>query len=102
MWMRIADVDLEPAQLRLSQRPVLQHASDCVTEWMRRMLDNHVTVRAFTQSARVAGIRRVDLGGRCLVSNKNALDVDDDHVIAGVQMRRVRWLVLDTEDFRNV
>src|SRR5437879_3539666 len=69
---------------------------------MRRLLDDHFTVRSLAQTARVTGIRRIDLVRDFLAGHANALDVDDDDVVARIQMRRVGWLVLAAQDFRHV
>src|SRR5438309_12095941 len=66
------------------------------------MLDDHVTVRALSKTARVTRIRRIDLVRDFLAGHANALDVDDDDVVARIQMRCACWLVLAAQDFRHV
>src|SRR2546429_7996514 len=98
MRMRVSGVDLEVAQLLLAERPVLQHAGHGVPERIGWVLDDHVAVGTLPKTTRVAGIARVHLVSRLLPGHPDALDVDDDHMIARVQVRRVHRLFLAPPD----
>src|SRR2546430_13921403 len=99
MRMRIPGVDLEATQLLLAERPVLQHAGYRVPEGIGWVLDDHVLVGALAKAARVAGVARVHLVGRLLAGHPDALEVDHDDVVTGVQVRRVHRLVLAAQHF---
>src|SRR5438128_753553 len=71
-------------------------------ERIGRMLDDHVAVGALAKPAGIAGIRRVDLVGRLLPGHPDSLDVDDDDVVARVQVRGVHRLVLAAQHLRHV
>src|SRR5437773_1416059 len=91
-WTAPAWPDMPP-QLRLAQRAVLQHPRDRMTKRERWVPLDHAAVSPLAQAPRISGVRRVDLVRVLLASHPNALDVDHDDVIAGVQVGRVDRLV---------
>src|SRR2546427_12955937 len=101
MRVRIPGVDLEATQLLLADGPVLQHAGHRVPERIGRMPHDHVAVGALAKAARIARVRGIDLVGRLLPGHSDALEVDDDHVVAGVQVRGVHRLVLAAQHLRH-
>src|SRR5579864_4742233 len=102
MWMGVARVHLQPSQLSLAEGPMLQHAGDRVAERIGRMPLRHVLIGSLAETAGIAGVTGVHLVSRLLARNSNSLDIDDDHAIAGVQVRRVGWLVLAAKDLGDV
>src|SRR3989442_6713566 len=102
MRVRIPGVDLEATQLLLAECPMLQHARHRVPERIGRMPHDHVAVGALAKAARISGVRGVDLVGWLLPGHPDALEVDDDHVVARVQVRGVPRLVLPAQSLCHV
>src|SRR5438270_275375 len=94
-------VDAKPGEHVGSERVVLQHPADRVRDRERRVELLRLAERTAPQPARIAGVPRVDLRRRLGAGDLDPRRIDDDHVVAAVEVRRVRGLVLALQDLRH-
>src|ERR1700704_5957782 len=91
-------VDAKSGEHVRPERVVLQHPLHRVHEWESRVQVFRHLEAARAQAARVAGVAGVELAGQLGAADLGLGGIDDDHVIARVEMRRVGRLVLAPED----
>src|SRR5256885_8690530 len=89
-----AGVNPQPREHIRAQRVALEHAANRVCDGERRVELLRGVERALAQPARVTGVARVLLRRALRAGHLHLGGIDDDHVIAAVQMRRERRLVL--------
>src|SRR5437879_5179292 len=91
-------IDAKALQHVGAERVPLQHAADGVGHREGRIEILRALKRALAQTARVAGVPRVFLAGELGAADLDLGGVDDDDVVAGVQVRGERRLVLAAQD----
>src|SRR5690606_31585200 len=92
-----AGVNLELLGHGITERALGQHALDGLLERTTGKTLLHFLEVGFGDAARVAGVTIVFLVTRLVAGHDDFGGVDDDDVIAGVNVRRVFWLVLATQ-----
>src|SRR2546421_2316541 len=102
MRMRVARIDFQSSQLLLAEGPMLKHAGHRMPEWERRLPLHHVAVGALAKATGIARVARIQLVRGLLAGHADALDVDHDHVVPSIQMRRVDRLVLAAQQLRHI
>src|SRR3984893_19138088 len=95
-------VDTQPLQHLGAQGVVLQHSADGVLDGKRRVKLALLAKGAPPQPARGAGIPGVHLAVHLAPGDEDARGVDDDDVVARVQVGCVGRLVLALQDLRHV
>ena len=118
MWMAAEvlefcrGVDLQLLQHLSTESVLRQHASNGAANGIGWLLGQTIGVRRLGQAARVTGVAvehllfglargQYDLVGALVARQSNLVGVDDDHVVAGVHVRRKRWLVLAAQSQCN-
>src|SRR5260370_21787461 len=91
-------VDTKSLQHVGAQGIVLQHSTNRVRDWKRRVELLRLAKRPRPKSARVPRVPRVLLAQELGAADLELGSVDHDHVVAGVQVRREGGLVLATQD----
>src|SRR5713101_2086070 len=91
-------VDTKSLQHVGAQGVVLQHSTNRVRDWKRRVELLRLAERPRPKSARVPRIPGVLLAQELGAADLDLGSVDHDHVVAGVQVRREGGLVLATQD----
>src|SRR5438067_7682812 len=91
-------VDAQALQHVGAERVVLQHAADGIGDREGRVALHLVAQRTGAQSTRVAGVAGIRLPVQLATGDQHARGVDHDHVVAGVEVRRVGRLVLALQD----
>src|SRR5215472_15691413 len=81
-----------------SQTVALQHAPNGISDRERRVELLLLPQGARAKAARIARKACVDLAVHLVAGHQHPRGVDDDHVVAGVQVRCVRRLVLAFQD----
>ena len=89
-----AGVDLELGQLRGGEPVLRQHALDRLADDLGRSTVELLAQRARLQAAGVAGVPVDHLLVELVAGDMDLLRVDDDHEVAGVDVRRVLRLAL--------
>src|SRR5437879_7495443 len=92
-------VDAKSLQHVGAWRVPLQHAADGVGHGERRVEILRPLKGALAQASGVAGVRRVFLAQELAAADLDLGGVDHDHMVAGVQVRGERGLVLAAQDF---
>src|SRR5690242_11749728 len=93
-----AGVDAEALQHIGAEGVALEHAPDRGHDRERGIELLRLGQRPAAEAARVAAVARVLLGLRLAAGHLDLGGVDDDHVIAAVEVRRERRLVLAAQD----
>src|SRR2546427_249220 len=96
-----ARVDAKALQHIGSQRVPLQHSAHRGRHRERRIELLGFLERALAQAARVARVPRVHLGLELAARDLDFGRIDDHDVVAGVEVRRERGLVLAAQDCRH-
>src|SRR5690606_10280123 len=97
MRMLGASINLELLGHGITQRPLGQHTLDGLLKRTTRETLLHFLEVRFGDTAGVARVTIVLLVARLVTGNDNFGGVDNDDVIAGVNVRREFWLVLTTQ-----
>src|SRR5262245_29948641 len=101
MRMIRTGVDLELAQLLGAEPGVRQHALDGAADDLLRPALEQVTERLLLEALRVATVARVDLAFELVARDGDATGIQDDDVIAGIEVGLEGGLVLALEDARD-
>ena len=107
MWMAAEvlefcrGVDLQLLQHLSTESVLRQHASNGATNGIGWLLGQTIGVRRLGQAARVTGVAVEHLLFGLARGQYDLVGVDDDHVVAGVHVRRKRWLVLAAQSQCN-
>lgn len=80
-----------------TERALGQHALDRDLNCTLRVLFQHLSKRNALDAANSAGVMEVQLVGQLRACNGNLLGIDDNDVIAAINVRRVGSLVLATQ-----
>src|SRR5262245_59924813 len=96
--MLVTLVDLEGAHPLALQGAALQHALDRqLDSALGELAVENLARGGLLDAARVAGVAVVDLVRRLIAGEDDLLGIDDDDVVAAVDVRGVDWLVLTLE-----
>ena len=79
-----------------------EHAFDCLLDEKRRFLRQVIGRRSETLTSRETGVSCIDLVGHLLACELHFVRVDDDNIIAAIDVGGVARLVIAAEDLRNL
>src|SRR6267378_209902 len=96
-----ARVDAESLQHVGAQRVPLEHPAHSIRDGERRVELLCPAQGALAQTTRIPGVARVLLAGELGAADLDLGRVDDHHVVACVEVRRERGLVLAPQDLRH-
>src|SRR5919112_3385036 len=91
-------VDLQLPQLLCAEPVVRQHALDRAADDLLRSALEQLAERLLLEPLGVPAVALVELRRLFRGRDRDLACVQDDHVIAAVEVRRPGWLVLSTED----
>src|SRR5690349_23719754 len=101
MRMIRTGVDLELSQLLRAEPVVRQHPLHGAADDLLRPPLQQVTERLLLEALRVAAVAGVDLALELVAGDRDAARVEDDDVVAGVEVGLEGGLVLALEDARD-
>ena len=95
-------VDVELAENLCAETVLRKHALDRVFNDTDREAIEHLAGRCEGRAALIARVTEVGLVRQLLSRELYLLSIDDDDVVAGINMRRVDGLVLAAQNFRDL
>src|SRR5689334_21718121 len=101
MRMIRAGVDLELAQLLGAEPIVREHALHGPADDLLRPALEQVTEGLLLEVLRIAAVPGVDLALELVAGDRDPASIEDDHVVAGVEVGLEGRLVLALEDARD-
>ena len=102
MGMLRAGIHLQVREQLFAQTGLGQHAFDSLLDEEGRFLGQIVGGGGETLAAGIPGVTCVDLVGHFVARELHLLRVDDDDVVAAIDVGRVAGLVLASEDLRDL
>ena len=102
--VRVAGTDIYPElpEHRLTELIPRKHTANRILDYALGMGFHHALQAGRAETARKARVRIVHLLDQPLASHRNLVGFDDDHMIANIQMRAKRGLVLSVQDIRDI
>src|ERR1035437_4491571 len=94
-------IDLELLDHGVAERPLGQHALDGFFQGTARELGLHVTEVDAGDAARITGVAVIDFVSRFGAGDAQLGCIDDDHEVAGIDVRRVNGLVFAAQTESN-
>eukprot|EP01136_Pigoraptor_vietnamica_P025358 Opistho-1_new@79282 len=95
--VRGTGINLQLLDHRVAQRTLGQHALDGLFQGTAGMLGLHVLELGRVDPARETRVTVVHLVGGLVARDTELFGIDDDDEVAGIDVRRVDWLVLATQ-----
>jgi hypothetical protein len=95
-------VDLQLRQLLAGEPVARHHPLDRDPDDLLGTARDHLLEGPRAQPAGIAGVAVVELVGALVPGHRDLLRVDDDHEVAGVDVRRVRRLALAAQHVRDL
>src|SRR5687768_14621364 len=94
-----AIVEVKRAHLVAAQRPARDHALHGLFEnALGEASLEHLARRDGLDAAGIAGVLVIDLVGQLLAGEAHLVGIDDDDMVAAIDMRGVAWLMLAAQD----
>ena len=101
MGMLASGIDVKVAVEGITEAILRKHAADGVLEDALGVRGAHLGRGGLALAAGIAGVALVDLVGLFLAAEDNLLGVDDDDIVAAVDVRGVARLGLAAQDVGN-
>lgn len=98
MGMLAAGIDVEVAVEGITEASLRKHAADGVLEDTLRVAGAHLGRGGLTLTAGITGVALIDFVSLLLAAEDNLLGIDDDDIVAAVDMRGVAGLGLAAQD----
>jgi len=94
-------IDIEVAVELVTKAILRKHSADGVFENALGMAGENLGGSGFTLAAGITGVALIDLVGHFLAGEDDLFSIDDDYVVAAVDVRGEARLGLATEDVGN-
>jgi hypothetical protein len=102
VWVLCASVNLKITELCTAKRTARKHSLDCELDHVLRVPITKLSRGRALKATDIAGVAVVHLVVPLLTSERDFVSVDDDHVIAVIDVRGEGRLVLATEDMSDL